>query len=114
MVDAQDRDVEREGEGPCGGRDRPQARAEARPLRERHEIEVAQIEARDVHGFANQRDDPLRMVIRGLPGMDAALLRLHHVVHIGEDAARVIDDANPDGVGRPFNPERVQRTRYRL
>src|SRR3989475_9391442 len=45
------------------------------------------------------------MVVRRLPRMDAALLRLHHVVHVREHAALLVYDAHADRVGGALDPE---------
>src|SRR2546422_9789485 len=39
------------------------------------------------------------MMVRRLPRMDPALLRLHHVVHVREHAALLVHDAHADRVG---------------
>src|SRR2546430_17478322 len=111
MIYPDDRSIEGDGESPSRGRDGPQARAEAGALRERNEIEVAEIDPRDVRGLSNQRDDRLRVVVRRLPRMDAAFLGPHHVVDVREDAARLVDDPDADRVGGPFDPEGEQWNR---
>src|SRR2546427_12010046 len=45
------------------------------------------------------------MVVRRLPRMDAALLRLHHVVNVREHAALLVHDAHADRVGGALDPE---------
>ncbi len=105
VVDAENRHVETERERTCGRRDRPEARPEPRPLRERDQVEVMQLDPRNPRRLRDQRDDELRMMVRRLARMDATLLRPEHVVHVREDPAVLVNDPHADRVRGPFDAE---------
>src|SRR5207245_9299727 len=74
VIHPEDRNVEGESERAGRGRHGPEARAQSGSLGERDQVEVSKINPGDIGGFPDQRDDQLRMVVRRLPRMDAALL----------------------------------------
>jgi len=109
VVHPEDRHVEGEGEGARRGRDGPKAWPQAGTLGEGHQVDVGEIDPRDVGGLADQGDDDLGVVVRRLPGMDAPFLGLDHVVDVREHAARLVDDPHAARVGRALDAERPHR-----
>src|SRR5438046_9744373 len=101
MIHPDDRSIEGDGEGSCRGRDGPQARAEAGPLGERDEIEVPEVDPRDIRGLSNYRADRVRVMVRRLTGMAAAFRGPPHVVAVREVEARRGD---PPGHARVRGP----------
>ena len=105
VVHTDERHVEGEGErAGCRG-DRPEARPESRALGERDDIDVREVDARHVRGLPDQGDDPFRVVVRGLPGVDPSVLGTEHLVDVCEDLRVPVDDPHADGVRRAFDPE---------
>src|SRR5436853_7665670 len=101
VIHPDDRSIEGDGEGPCRGRDGPQARAEAGTLGERDETEVPEVDPCDIRGLSNQRDDRLSVLVRRLPRMNADVLGPDHAVDVGEAAARLVDDSHAYGMRGP-------------
>ncbi len=107
VVDGDEGEVGSEGEG-FGEADADEERAgEARAFGDGDGGEVGVLDARALHGFADDGDDGAEVFARGEFGDDAAVVAVDELRgdHVGEDFVAVADDGGGGLVAGAFDTE---------
>lgn len=105
VVDPDDRHPQGARERPGGGPRDPEAGAEAGTHGERHQTYVGHVLPCGVQRPVYDGGHDLRMMVRGLSGVETPLLGTEHVQLVGQDVAVVVDYPHPERVRGPLYPQ---------